>query len=236
MFAVQAEAVGAFKRKDWVALITLLGGVKGVGAQLGAAWAELELGRIDEGVARIRELFAAVSGPLEIAPTLPWSLWSLRKHVGPSRLMEWGLHDAVIERLWLELRDLPVDPSNAFAKEWVDGGLLAFMTALPERARPPVPWQLGGVAAVLSDEAWAQVLAWARGEAKAIGVGARSTFWTLERAASSSPGSVGERVRALGAFGYEVSVLAKDEAMRRLGETLDARLLLEDVRPRVPAA
>ena len=123
MFAVQAEAVGAFKRKDWVALITLLGGVRGVGAQLGAAWAELELGRIDEGVARIRELFAAVSGPLEIAPTLPWSLWSLRKHVGPSRLMEWGLHDAVIERLWLELRDLPVDPSNAFAKEWVDGGL-----------------------------------------------------------------------------------------------------------------
>ena len=236
MYAVQAEAITAFNRKDWVTLAALVRAFNEPQARLAGAWAELELGHLDEGFARIRHLFGSVSGPIELAPVVPWSLWNLRKRFGPTQLIEWGLHDALLEKLWLELGDLPVSESNAFAKEWVDGALLAFMTALPERVRPPLPWQLGGSAAVLGDEAWLDVLAWLRELARAAGVPKNSAYWVMEGAATASPSNVPGRARALGALGYEVGMLVSEARLRQLAGELDARLLLEDLRRRVPEA
>ena len=55
-----------------------------------------------------------------------------------------------------------------------------------------------------------------------------------DRAATVSPSNAAVRTLALGAFAFEASLLASDETLRSLAYELDARLLLEDVRRRVP--
>lgn len=220
MLAVQAEAAAAFRRKDWVTLSALLRAFDDPQARFAAGWALLEQGQTTEGIEKIQQLFRAVAGPIEVDQAMPWSLWALRQRFGPTQLLEWGLHDALMHKLWLSLTDLPVADSNTFAREWVEPSLLAFMTQLPPAVRPPLPWQLGGSMPMLDAPSWSKVLTWLRTQTKALGV---SRAWPE----TASP-------KVFGEFGFEMSLLGSESRLRRLARELDAMLVLEDVRQRVP--
>jgi len=231
MLAVQAEAAAAFRREDWASVIALMHAYDAPQARLASAWAQVELGQITEGVEQIRQLFRAVEGPFEIDRAMPWSLWGLRRRFGPSALIAWGLHEALMQKLWLELVDLPA--ASPFASEWVEPSLLAFMTQLPPAVRPPLPWQLGGSMPQLSDDTWERVYAWVRAQAEAIGLPPKTVFWSLENAMRSST-SAKFRVELFAQFGHELSLIGSENRLRRLARDLDAMLVTEDVRQRVP--
>ncbi len=220
MLAIQAEAAAACRRKDWPSLGALLRAYDEPQARFVAGWALLEQGQTAEGIEKIQQLFRAVAGPIEVDQAMPWSLWALRKRFGPTQLLEWGLHEALMQKLWLSLTDLPVADSNAFAHEWVEPSLLAFMTQLPAAVRPPLPWQLGGSRPMLDDSSWSKVIAWLRAQSKALGV-----FRAWPEKATPA---------VLGDFGFELSLLGSESRLRRLARELDAMLVLEDVRQRVP--
>lgn len=233
MLAVQAEAASAFRREDWASLVALVRAYDEPQARFATAWAELELGHVTEGVEQIRELFRAVAGPLEIDRAMPWSLWELRRRFGPSALIAWGLHEVLMQKLWLELTDLPT--TSAFAAEWVEPSLLAFMTQLPAPVRPALPWQLGGSMPLLSDETWVKVYDWVRAQAKAVGLPPKTFFWSLENAMRTST-SAKFRVELFAQFGHELSLVGSESRLRRLAGELDEMLVTEDVRQRVPEA
>lgn len=231
MLAVQADAAAAFRQKDWVMLASLTRAFDEPQARFANAWAQLELGQIDAGLAQIRELFQEVAGPIEMEPSAPWSLWAFRARFTASKLGEWGILDALMLKLWATLLELPVHQSNRFAEEWVDKSLLAVMTALPPDARAPMPWQLGGAAAALDGPAWGRVEDWLRAKAKAFGAGGvkRAPAALTEHQALHRPAMFGGLMTAM--------VASRDATVKSLSaiaREFDAVLMLEDLRARVP--
>ncbi len=228
MLAVQADAAAAFRQKDWAMLASLTRAFDEPQARFVNAWAQLELGNIELGLNRIRELFQAVAGPITMEPSAPWSLWAFRSRFTATKLSEWGIVDAVMLKLWATLAQLPVHPSERFAHEWVDESLLAVMTALPPDARPPMPWQLGGAPASLDDPAWAMVEEWVRAKANAFGAVRLAPVTGLH--ALHRPARFGALVTAMVA-----SPEATLKALMGIASEFDALLMLEDLRARVPA-
>ncbi|MBL9037580.1 MAG: hypothetical protein JNG84_03595 [Archangium sp.] len=258
MLAVLDEARAAFTRKDWRLLLTLTAGFQDLSSVFVRAWAQLELGEVDTALAALRAVLTAPEG-VSLPPSVPWSLWGLRQRFGPSSLMTWGIHDALLEASWREVAAIDGVPGDdvfgfegrGFIKDWLNPELAAVMLTLPASRRPPAPWQLGGAGAALSDGAWPGVLAWVRertaelvpfrgpgAEAlEAMRAGRRPVF--PPRGVLSAPMEV---LRALALndrsafvhFGRFLSQLREAPDATAAAAELDALLLVEELRGRIP--